>query len=137
MESTGMVAVSRLVMYGRERAVILEPRENGIVLWTLRYGNEVRDPKDYFGVTDSKTPDPKLMNLVTKLIEERSNSWNPEMAQDPVQARLLEIVASKQKSKKPPARAKAELETAPRKVISITDALRKSISSEAKSSKRR
>ena len=26
-----------------------KPRDKGIVLWTLRYGDEVRDPDDYFG----------------------------------------------------------------------------------------
>ena len=49
MEATGMVGISRLVMYHRERAVMLEPRGKGIVLWTLRYGDEVRDPESYFG----------------------------------------------------------------------------------------
>jgi non-homologous end joining protein Ku len=29
----------------RERAVVFEPRGKGIVLWTLRYGDEVRDEK--------------------------------------------------------------------------------------------
>ena len=28
---------------------MLEPRDKGIILWTLRYGDEVRDPNDYFG----------------------------------------------------------------------------------------
>jgi DNA end-binding protein Ku len=36
-------AISRVVLYHRERAVLLEPRDKGIVLWTLRYGDEVRD----------------------------------------------------------------------------------------------
>src|ERR1700761_1038126 len=48
MASTSMVGISRLVLYRRERAVMLVPRDKGIVLWTLRYGDEVRDPKDYF-----------------------------------------------------------------------------------------
>ena len=43
MRSTEMVGVSRLVLNRRERAVILKPRDNGIVLWTLRFGDEVRD----------------------------------------------------------------------------------------------
>jgi len=36
-------AISRVVLYHRERAVLLEPRDKGMVLWTLRYGDEVRD----------------------------------------------------------------------------------------------
>ena len=44
MAATDMVGISRLVLYRRERAVMLVPRDRGIVLWTLRYGDEVRDP---------------------------------------------------------------------------------------------
>jgi DNA end-binding protein Ku len=29
-------AISRVVLYHRERAVLLEPRDKGMVLWTLR-----------------------------------------------------------------------------------------------------
>ncbi len=41
--ATETVGISRLVLYRRERAVMLEPRGKGIILWTLRYGDEVRD----------------------------------------------------------------------------------------------
>ena len=97
MGSTGTVGISRLVMYRRERAVMLEPKGKGIVLWTLRYGDEVRDPDDYFGEIGERRIDPKLMNLVTTLIDERTKQWNPAMVSDPVQARLLDIIAAKKK----------------------------------------
>ena len=48
MVATGTAAVSRLVLYRREHAVALVPRGRGIVLWTLRYGDEVRPADDYF-----------------------------------------------------------------------------------------
>jgi len=132
MASTGMVGISRLVMYRRERAVMLEPRDNGIVLWTLRYGDEVRDPEAYFGKIGGGKPEAKLMTLVKKLIGERTKPWNPKLVDDPVQDRLLEIIASKKKGKKPAKAAKPEPEP-PSNVINIMDALRKSLSSEGKS----
>ena len=49
MAATSTVGISRLVLYRREQAVMLEPRDKGIVLWTLRYGDEVRDRNNYFG----------------------------------------------------------------------------------------
>ncbi|CAH2395455.1 Ku protein [Mesorhizobium ventifaucium] len=131
MKSTGTVGISRLVMYRRERAVMLEPRGKGIVLWTLRYGDEVRDPEDYFGKIDDVKPDPKLMDMVSALIDERTRQWDPAMTGDPVQARLLEIIASKKKGKKGPAKAKVKAEQPSSNVINIMDALRKSIGSEA------
>jgi DNA end-binding protein Ku len=125
MTATGMVAISRLVLYRRERAVMLEPRDRGIVLWTLRYGNEVRDPDLYFAGIKSEKVEPKIMALMTTLIEERSKPWDPAMVNDPVQERLLEIIASKKKGKRPP-KMRPEPER-PGNVINIMDALRKSI----------
>jgi DNA end-binding protein Ku len=137
MASTGTVGISRLVLYRRERAVMLEPRGKGIVLWTLRYGDEIRDEKDYFGALPDTKLDPKVLNLMTTLIEERAKRWDPEMVADPVQARLLEIIAEKKKGKKRPPRAKPDSEPAPNNVVNIMDALRKSISAEAKTSRRK
>lgn len=136
MASTGRVGISRLVMYHRERAVMLAPRDKGIVLWTLRYGDEVRDQEDYFGHIKNGTPDRELMTLMKKLIDARTKPWDPAMLNDPVQGRLLEIIASKKRGKKRPAKAKNEPE-APSNVVNIMDALRKSISSEGKPGKSR
>ncbi|WP_158929714.1 Ku protein [Acidisphaera sp. S103] len=131
METTGKVGISRLVLYQRERAVMLEPRGTGIVLWTLRYGDEVRDTEAYFGKIGDEKADPKLMALLKQMIDARTKPWNPKMIDDPVQDRLLEIIASKQKGKKPAKVAKPRPET-PTNVVNIMDALRKSIASEAK-----
>ncbi|HEY0292431.1 MAG TPA: Ku protein [Hansschlegelia sp.] len=137
MAATDTVGISRLVMYRRERAVMLEPRDDGIVLWTLRYGDEVRDPKDYFGDLKGDKVDPKLLTLVKTLIEERSKTWSPDMVDDPVQARLLELIASKKKGRKPASRPKADAPAATGgNVVSIIDALRKSLASEGKGRKR-
>lgn len=137
MASTRMVGISRLVMYNRERAVMLEPRGKGIILWTLRYGDEVRDDEAYFGKIADGKPDARQMTLVKKLIDERSKPWDPKMVGDPVQANLLDLIASKKKGRKRPAKAKEAEAAAPSNVVNIMDALRKSISSDKASKKAR
>ncbi|MGV2186605.1 non-homologous end joining protein Ku [Rhizobium rhizogenes] len=132
MVATGMVGISRLVMYRRERAVMLEPRGRGIVLWTLRFGDEVRDERDYFGDIGTQSVEPKLMTLIETLIDKRRKPWSPSMVSDPVQEKLLDIIASKKKGRRRPVKEKAQEEAAPSNVISIMDALRKSISQETK-----
>lgn len=128
MAATGVVGISRVVLYRRERAVLLEPRDRGIVLWTLRYGDEVRDPKDYFQGGKAKA-DPKLMALMKDLIDERTTAWSPKMVEDPVQDRLLSIIASKKKGRKAAPKAKAAPAPASGgNVVNIMDALRKSLS---------
>lgn len=131
MVSTGTVGISRVVLYRRERAVMLQPRDNGIVLWTLRYGDEVRSEAEYFGQIDAKESDAGLMDLMTRLIRERSADWTPDMVADPVQAQLLEIIAAKKKGRKRPV-PKAVPQAEPDNVVSILDALKRSLASESK-----
>ncbi|MGF7159447.1 DNA end-binding protein Ku [Rhodoligotrophos appendicifer] len=133
MEATEMVGISRLVLYRRERAVMLEPRDRGIVLWTLRYGDEVRDKAQYFPSKEKTKGDPKLLSMVTKVIEDRTQAWDPSMVTDPVQDKLLDIIAAKKKGKKPP-KKKAAAEK-PSNVVSIMDALKKSLAAEEKGGK--
>jgi DNA end-binding protein Ku len=90
MKSDKVVGISRLVMGRRERAVVLEPRDDGIVLWTLRFGDEVRPETEYFENIDEDA-EPELIPLMQKLIKqknrkmvtgdgERSDTGNPSRA---------------------------------------------------------
>lgn len=137
MVSSGTVAISRLVLARRERAVMLDPHGKGIILWTLRYGDEVRQPKDVFGDIADRKADPKLVSLIQEVIDERSEDWDPAMVSDPVQENLKKLIASKQKKRAAPRKEKAESEPEPQdNVVNIMDALRKSISQDKKSKRK-
>lgn len=130
MAATGTVGISRLVMYRRERAVMLKPRGKGIVLWTLRYGDEVRDEDDYFDKLSQAKPETRLLTLVRKLIDERTTQWDAGMVDDPVQDRLLDIIAAKKKGRKRAAKPKPRAPEPQGNVIDIMTALKKSIQAE-------
>jgi DNA end-binding protein Ku len=131
MAATGTVGISRVVLYRRERAVMLEPRGKGIVLWTLRYGDEVRPDDEYFAKLKSDKPEADLMALVGRLIKDRTQEWSPEMATDPVQDKMLDIIAAKKKGRKKAPGPKAGPKTAGN-VVNIMDALKKSLAGENK-----
>lgn len=135
MAKTGTVGIARLVMYRRERAVMLVPKDKGIVVWTLRYGDEVRDAEPYFENASHAKPDAKHLGMVKKLIEERTEAWDPSMADDPVQESLLEIISERKKSKKTKKRADQKSDEAPSNVIDIMSALKKSLAAERSSRK--
>jgi DNA end-binding protein Ku len=79
MRATGTVGVSRIVLGRRERACILEPRDKGIVLWTLKFGEEVRPETEYFaGIPDGKS-DPELKPLIAQLIKAQNRQWDTVM----------------------------------------------------------
>lgn len=64
MATTGMISIAKLVIYDRERAVMLERRD----VWTLRYGNEVRDAKHCFDTIDGDAShDAKALDLAAWL----------------------------------------------------------------------
>src|SRR5579864_8643949 len=48
MRGKDMVALGRVVLSKRERVVVLEPWDKGLIATTLRYPYEIRDAKEYF-----------------------------------------------------------------------------------------
>jgi DNA end-binding protein Ku len=137
MNAEDMVGISRLVISRRERAVMLEPRGKGIVVWTLRYGDEVRDEDAYFGDIDDRKSDPKVMPLIQQLIKKQTRHWDSKLVSDPVQDKLLEIIEAKRKKTKRPATPKAsEPEATPNNVVNIMDALRRSVKAQKQPGKR-
>ncbi|MDT4834065.1 non-homologous end joining protein Ku [Ensifer sp. 22564] len=132
MEAQNMVGISRLVISRRERAVMLEPRGKGIVLWTLRYGDEVRDEDSYFEAIGDGRADSEMMPLVQQLIKKQTKDWSAKMVADPVQERLLDIIAAKKKTLKKPAKGKAKPQPSSpaSNVVNIMDALKKSVAAE-------
>lgn len=131
MAATNTVGISRLVMYRREHAIMLKPCGNGMIVWTLRYGEEVRAEDDFFANIGEHKPAAKMLSEMKKLIKARTQDWDPAIVGDPAQARLIEIIEAKKKNrKKPQAKRKTIAPETPEengKVINIMDALRKSL----------
>jgi DNA end-binding protein Ku len=128
MTVTKTAGLARLVLYRRERGVLLVPRDRGIVLWTLRYADEVRDPDTYFAGIKGTEIKKDALALAEDVIEKRTRDWSPKLANDQVQDALLKTIADKRKKK--PARSAKPAGKAPEegaKVINIMDALKRSL----------
>ena len=138
MKATAMVGLSRLVLYRRERPVMLKPRGHGIIVWTLHYSDEVRDATEAFGESGAGKADSQALDLVEQVIQKLSAPWDAKLARDPTQEKLQELIATKRKGRKRPARKAAdEPQAQTGNVINIMDALRKSLRSETGSPKAR
>lgn len=135
MENTGMAGIARLVMYRRERAVMVEPRDRGMVVWSLRYGDEVRDADDYFGELTGQRSDARDRGEMKRMLERLRGPFKPERITDPVEERLRDIIAGHRKANRAKGTAKAKhrgSEPASGNVINIMDALRQSLGNERK-----
>jgi DNA end-binding protein Ku len=128
MRSTGMVGISRLVLQRRERAVLVEPRGKGLVLWTLHYGDEVRDEEEYWqGLPEPRDPD----RAIVKAIGERLTEWSQSWVEDPVQKALIALIAQKKKSRRKLPQDSGRAKTGGN-VVSLVDALRRSLGEKPK-----
>ncbi len=138
MAESNVVGISRLVLGNRERAVMLQPWDNGIVLWTLRYGDEVRDEDEYWKSVKADKPDAKMISMVEEIIDARTTKWSESMVEDPVQDKLLEIIKSKQSSKRKakPKKEAADTVEPQSNVIDLMAALKKSLEGKPSESKK-
>jgi len=121
----GMVALGKVVFTSREHVFALEPRGKGMMGVTLRYPYEVRKQDDYFGdLPDEKIPK-DMLDLAAHIIEAKRGHFTPAAFEDHYEAALKELVAKKRHGDpiEPPR------EPRPGKVISLMDALRRSVES--------
>ncbi|MDI5929500.1 non-homologous end joining protein Ku [Rhizobium leguminosarum] len=140
MKAENVLGISRVVIGRRERAVVLEPRDEGIVVWTLRFGDEVRPEDEYFQGIE-KGADTSTVAAITKMIKPRMDEWSPSMVSDPIQESLLKLIATKKKALKPSksskgAGGKRGDAAKPSNVINIMDALKKSVEADLKGRKK-
>jgi DNA end-binding protein Ku len=122
----GMVALARVVFTSREHVIALEPRGKGLLGVTLRYPYEVRKEDEYFAdIEDEKIPK-DMMELASHIVETKSGHFKPEEFGDHYEDALKELLKKKQSGEKIEAPRARE----PAKVISLMDALRRSVDAE-------
>ena len=68
MRGKGMVALGRVVLSKRERVIMLEPRNKGLIGTTLRYPYEVRDVKEYFDDVPEVKVEPDMLRLAEHIL---------------------------------------------------------------------
>ena len=99
MKQTDKIALGRVVMHTRERLLALEPRDKGILCYTLRTAAEVRKPEDYFeGIKDVKV-DANMLAIAEKIIEQQEGDFEPSKFDDRYEEALKALIAEKQKGK--------------------------------------
>jgi DNA end-binding protein Ku len=94
MESTGRVAIGRFVMRTKEYLVAVRAGEHALVLETMFYADEVRDPKEAW-VPAIEEPSERELRLAHQFIDALAGEWQPERHRDAHRERLLELLHSK------------------------------------------
>jgi len=100
LAETGRIALGRVVMHTRERLVALEPRDKGIIAYTLRMGDEVIAPKDAFDDIPNARPDKEMIEIARKIIEQKEGDFEPSKFEDRYETALRELIRRKEKGEK-------------------------------------
>jgi DNA end-binding protein Ku len=126
MRQEGLVGIARVVLYRRERLLMLAPRGEGIVGTSLRYNNEVRHEADYFDdIPDLKVPK-DMLELAKHILETKKAKFDPSKFEDRYESALKQLIRAKQAGRKPPVAPSPQ----PSNVINLMDALRRSVKAE-------
>ena len=129
MRGKAMVALGRVVLAKRERVIMLQPWEKGLMGTTLRYPYEVRDSKDYFyDIPDVKVA-PDMLKLAEHILSSKEVTFDPTLFVDRYEQAVLQLLEKKRQGM--PA-APVRPFVAPTTVVNLMDALRRSIAEDAK-----
>ena len=126
MSRTNKVGLGRVTISSRERQVLVEPRDAGLVMSTVRSADEVRPAE--FGPPAKGDIDADMVAIAETIIDRRSGGFDPASFRDRYQDALRELVAEKTKGQVMAPREVAE----PPKVINLMDALKRSLAQEEK-----
>lgn len=126
MRAEGRIALGRVVMHAHERLVAIEPRDKGLIAYTLRTHDEVRDVKAAFADIPDVKPDPQMIDIAAKIIERQEGPFEPSEFKDRYEDALRDLIKRKEKG----AGRTVEPEEPQRgEVIDLMEALRKSLGS--------
>jgi len=100
MKAAGKIAIGCLVLRNRERQIALEVRGKGLVAYTLRPHEEVRDAADYFDDIPTVKADRDMVDIATRIIAQKEAEFDPGEFRDRYDEALKEMIKAKQKGGK-------------------------------------
>ena len=126
MRGKEMVALGHVVLAKRERVIMLQPWEKGLMGTTLRYAYEVRPASEYFDDIEDIKVSGEMLKLAEHILETKAAEFDPETFVDSYEEAVVKMLQKKQAGIAVPKEKAAD---APRNVINLMDALRKSVES--------
>ena len=130
LEETGKVAIAKIVIRNKQHLAALRPWDKALVLETMYYADEVRQPEQVNGKAGLQRPE---VEMAKSLVENLSAKFDPEKYDDTYRKELLDLLRAKAKGAPLP-------EPEPEKegqVVDLMAALRESVERTQKKSRSR
>ena len=128
LAQTNTLGIGEIAFSGREHLVAigapLNPKQKGLMLYMLRYEDELRDPKSILSDVRDASVDAEELSLAKQLINGKTSKLDLSTYKNDYEAAVKKLVDAKRKGKPLP---EPEPEPAKTKVVNIMDALRSSL----------
>jgi DNA end-binding protein Ku len=129
LKNTGKLGIGKVVIRDRESVVLLSPEENGLLLYKLRYPNEIRKITDVPKL-DGLSADKEQLKLAKTLVDSMSKSFSEIKLKDSYKDAVRELIKAKIEGKEV-----VSVEEEEKPVVDIMTALKQSIENASKSKK--
>ncbi len=114
LEKSGKAGIGTFVLRNKEKPVLLRSAQGLLILHTLRFLNEIRDPSEF--VVKRTTPKKNELTMASSLIKSMVGKFNVSDLKDAYTSRLMKLIRAKSTGKKLSA-PKAEMPPAPADLI--------------------
>lgn len=123
LEKKKLFAITRAVIARKERVIAIRSCTKGMIGYALREEANIRDTDQFFDDIDSVSIDKDMMDLAMKLVEQKTDKFDPSKFDDRYENRLKQLIEAKLEGVE---LEPEEYEEAP-KVINLMDALKQSL----------
>jgi len=128
LEQTRRAAVAKVAIRDKESLCLVRPYQDVLTLETMLYANEIRSTKDL--AVDRVVASPKEIQMAISLIENLSDSFDPQRYHDEYQSALKKLIDAKVAGAPLPAPPSERGE----KIVDLMEALRASVEATRKKS---
>ena len=128
LANTGKVAIGKIAFSGREHIIAITPagtEGKGMMGYTLRYQNELRNQQDYFRDIKDQEISEDSLEMAEALIAKRSAKFDLSKFEDGYEVAVKELVDAKVNHPPIPKDEAPRVQSG--KVVNLMDALRKSL----------
>jgi DNA end-binding protein Ku len=130
LEETGKVGIAKVVIRNKQHLAALRPYNGILVLETMYYADEIRQPESVDGNVRIQKPE---VEMAKTLVENLSDRFDPEKYDDTYRKELLDLIRAKAKGRELPEPKEEE----DGEVVDLMAALRESVEQTKKAQRKR
>ncbi|WP_017755447.1 non-homologous end joining protein Ku [Calidifontibacillus oryziterrae] len=95
METTGKIGLAKITIRSKESLAVVRVYENGLLLETIFYPDEVRNANQVPGLETEINIDDRELDMATKLIEQLTTKFDPEKYTNDYRTALMDLIQAK------------------------------------------